>query len=153
MSEWSPHVTVATIVERDGRYLFVEEDIGGASVLNQPAGHWERGESLVEAAVRETLEETAWDVEPLALTGVYEYEPEGLGYTFIRFAYLARPLRHHPGQPLDAGIRRALWLSPDELAGEAHRHRSPMVGRCLADALAGQRYPLALVQHLGEPVS
>lgn len=150
MSDWNPHVTVATIVERDGRYLFVEEDIGGATVLNQPAGHWERGESLVEAAVRETLEETAWTVAVEALVGIYEYEPPGLGYTFIRFAYLARPLRHDAGRALDVGIHRALWLTPAELDAEAHRHRSPMVAQCLTDARAGQHYPLSLVRHLDD---
>jgi ADP-ribose pyrophosphatase YjhB (NUDIX family) len=148
MSQWSPHVTVATIVERDGRYLLVEEHAGGACVLNQPAGHWEQGETLVEAAIRETLEETGWEVEPTHLIGIYEFEPEGLGYTFIRFAYLALPLKHHPERQLDDGIVRALWLSEAELAEQLGRHRSPMVAQCVADARRGQRYPLDFVQHL-----
>jgi len=145
-------VTVAAIVARDGsrdrEFLFVEEHVGGRTVLNQPAGHWEAGETLLEAVVRETLEETAWDVEPTALLGVYEYEPPELGYGFLRFAYLARPLRHHPGRKLDPGIDRAVWLTPDELRREAARHRSPMVQRCVDDTLAGRQHPLALIGHL-----
>jgi 8-oxo-dGTP pyrophosphatase MutT (NUDIX family) len=142
------HVTVAAVVVRDGKFLLVEEGVGGRSVLNQPAGHWEAGETLFEAVVRETLEETGWDVEPTALLGVYEYEPPELGYGFLRFAYLAQPLRHHPDRPLDPGISRALWLTPDELRREAARHRSPMVQRCADDALAGRQHPLALIGHL-----
>src|SRR5512134_3016614 len=117
------HVTVAAIVARDGKFLFVEESVGGRTVLNQPAGHWEAGETLLEAVVRETLEETGWDVEPTALLGVYEFEPPELGYGFLRFAYLARPLHHHSGRALDPGIARAVWLSPDELRREHERHR------------------------------
>ncbi len=141
-------MTVAAIVARDGKFLFVEESISGRTVLNQPAGHWEAGESLLEAVKRETLEETGWEVEPTALLGIYEFEPPELGYGFLRFAYLARPTRHHPDRPLDPGISRALWLTPDELRREQSRHRSPMVLRCVEDALAGQQHPLALIGHL-----
>ena len=142
------HVTVAAIVARDGKFLLVEEQVSGASVLNQPAGHWEAGETLVEAMVREALEETAWDVEPLSMLGVYEYQPQDLPYTFLRFAYNARAVRHHPQRPLDPGIVRALWLTPEELAREAKRHRSPMVMRCVEDALAGRAYPMGVAAHL-----
>ena len=142
------HVTVAAIVARDGRFLFVEEHVGGRTVLNQPAGHWEAGESLLEAVKREALEETGWEVEPTALLGVYEFEPPELGYGFLRFAYLAEPRRHHPERPLDPGIERAVWLTPDELRRESSRHRSPMVLRCVEDALAGHSHPLSLIGHL-----
>jgi 8-oxo-dGTP pyrophosphatase MutT (NUDIX family) len=142
------HVTVAAVVARDGKFLFVEESVGGRTVLNQPAGHWEAGETLLEAVVRETLEETGWDVEPTALLGVYEFEPPELGYGFLRFAYLARPLRHHSDRPLDPGIARALWLTSEELRAERARHRSPMVQRCVDDALAGVSHPLSLIGHL-----
>jgi 8-oxo-dGTP pyrophosphatase MutT (NUDIX family) len=138
------HVTVAAIVARDGRFLFVEERIGARTVLNQPAGHWEAGETLVEAAVRETLEEAAWEIEPTALLGTYTYEPADLPYGFLRFAFLAAPRRHHAGRALDPGIVRAVWLTPDELRADAARHRSPMVLRCVEDALAGHSYPLSL---------
>jgi 8-oxo-dGTP pyrophosphatase MutT (NUDIX family) len=142
------HIVVATVVEREGRFLFVEERIAGASVLNQPAGHWEEGESLFEAAVRETLEETAWDVELTAMLGLYEFKPAELGYGFLRLAFLATALRHHPDRPLDDGIERAVWLRPDELRAAAGRHRSPMVQACVDDALAGIRLPLSTVRHL-----
>ena len=146
------HVTVAAVVARDGpsgkEFLFVEESVGGRTVLNQPAGHWEAGETLLEAVKRETLEETGWDVEPTALLGVYEFEPPELGYGFLRFAYLARPLKHHADRKLDPGIERAVWLSPEELRHEHARHRSPMVQRCVEDALAGKCHPLSLIGHL-----
>ena len=142
------HVTVAAVVTRDGKFLFVEEHIGGRTVLNQPAGHWEAGETLLDAVKRETLEETGWDVEPTALLGVYEYEPPELGYGFLRFAYLARPLKHHAGRKLDPGIERAVWLTADELRRESARHRSPMVQRCVDDALASRHHPLSLIGHL-----
>lgn len=141
-------MTVACVVERDGRYLLVEETINGGLVLNQPSGHWEAGETLVEGAIRETLEESAWDVAPTALLGVYEYKPEDLDYGFLRFAFVADPLRHHAHRPLDSGIARAVWMTPDEVRAEAARHRSPMVLRCIEDHLAGQRFPLDLLAHL-----
>jgi 8-oxo-dGTP pyrophosphatase MutT (NUDIX family) len=142
------HVTVAAVVEREGCFLLVEERVAGASVLNQPAGHGDEGESLFDAAVRETLEESAWEVELTALVGIYSFRPPELDYGFLRFAFAARALRHHPQRPLDAGIERALWLSDAEIAAAAARHRSPMVQRCIDDFRAGRRFPLSLVDHL-----
>lgn len=143
------HVTVATVVRRGEEFLFVEEEAAdGRLVLNQPAGHWEAGETLAQAAIRETLEETGWDVALSALLGVYEHQPDDLPYGFLRFAFLADPVRHHPGRALDTGIRRALWLDGATLTREVARHRSPMVQRCVDDARAGHRYPLGLAQHL-----
>lgn len=142
------HVTVAAVVERQGRFLLVEEQVGTETVLNQPAGHWEAGETLVQAMVRETLEETGWDVQPVALLGVYEFQPPGLDHGFLRFAFLAEALRERANQPLDHGIVRALWLTPDELRARAARHRSPMVQRCVDDARAGHRLPLDTLAHL-----
>ena len=144
------HVTVATVVERDGKFLFVEETIDGRTVLNQPAGHWDPGETLAQGAVRETLEETGWDVELSALLGVYEYEPGDLDHGFLRFAYAGKALRHHPDRKLDEGIVRAVWLTPAELRRERKRHRSPMVERCVEDFARGLRYPLDFVAHLAE---
>ena len=146
-ADWMPHVVVACVVERDGRFLLVEERIAGELVLNQPAGHWEPGETLVEAAVRETLEESGWDVQPTHLLGVYEWQPETLPYPFVRFAYVATALRHHPDRVLDTGIERAVWMTPDEIDASAARLRSPSVRACVADYLAGKRYPLTLIQH------
>lgn len=142
---WPPHLVVATLVEREGRFLCVEERIGDARVLNQPAGHWEPGESLAQAACRETLEETAWHVELTGFLGIYQHEPPELGYGFLRFAFLARALCEAPDRRLDAGIERALWLTPQALRAERARHRSPMVMRCVDDACAGRRYPLDVI--------
>jgi 8-oxo-dGTP pyrophosphatase MutT (NUDIX family) len=144
----SAHITVATIVEREGRFLFVEERIGGGCVINQPAGHWDEGETLPAAALRETLEETAWEVELEALVGIYDFRPADLDYGFLRFAFAARPLREQRGRPLDAGIERAVWLTRDELVAASDRHRSPMVLRCVDDWLAGRRLPLDVLTHL-----
>lgn len=145
---WSPHVVVACIVEREGRFLIVEENIHGASMQNQPAGHWEQGETLIAGAIRETLEETGWDVEPTAVLGIYHYDPADLDYGFLRIAFVADALRERPGHPLDEGIERAVWLTRDEVVASRARHRSPMVLRCIDDYLAGQRYPLSMIAHL-----
>lgn len=141
------HITVATLVERDGRFLCVEERVGGQLVLNQPAGHWDEGETLFQGAIRETLEETAWQVELTGLIGVYEYRPPELDYGFLRFAFSARPLRHWPERALDAGIERAVWLTREEVLAHPH-HRSPMVLRGINDARSGRCLPLDLIAHL-----
>ncbi len=145
---WSAHVVVACVVERDGKFLLVEEDVGGARVINQPAGHWEANETLVEAARREALEESGWDVEPTEVLGIYEFKPEELDYTFLRIAFVAKAVKHHPERPLDTGIADAIWLTREELVARSHQHRGPAVIRCVDDYLGGQRYPLSLVQHL-----
>lgn len=147
---WSPHVVVACVVERDGQFLIVEERIaeGGALLLNQPAGHWEQGETLIQGAVRETLEETGWDVRPNHVLGLYHYDPADLDYGFLRVAFVAEALGERAGYQLDTGIERALWLTRDELAAQSARHRSPMLLRCVDDYLDGKRYPLELIAHL-----
>ena len=126
----------------------VEEHAGGRLVLNQPAGHLEPDESLVEAALRETLEETAWDVRLTAFVGAYQWKAPETGRHYLRFAFAAEPVTHHPDRALDEGITRALWLTPGELQAEAARHRSPLVWRSASDFLAGRRQPLELLQHL-----
>ncbi len=144
---WAPRVTVATVVVDEGRLLLVEERIDGELVLNQPAGHLEPGESLAEAALRETREETGWEVELTAFIGTYQWTaPDGT--PFLRFSYAARPLRHDPLRPLDTGIERALWLLPGELLAARQRLRSPLVWQVVADFLAGQRHPLSLVKQV-----
>ncbi|SFF32379.1 ADP-ribose pyrophosphatase YjhB, NUDIX family [Fontimonas thermophila] len=145
---WSPHVVVACIVEREGRFLVVEEEVSGRVLLNQPAGHWEQHETLIAAARRETLEETRWEVEPLAVLGLYHFDPPDLDYGFLRIAFVARALRERPELTLDSGILRPLWLTRAELLASCERHRSPMVLRCVDDYLAGRRYPLDLIAHL-----
>lgn len=145
---WTPHLTVSVLVEKDGRFLMVEERVNAVPVINQPSGHWERGETLFEGAVRETLEETCWEVELGALLGVYEYEPPDLGYSFVRFMFVGRALRERADLPLDDGILRAMWMSEGEIRQQRDRHRSPMVLQAIEDYRAGQRFPLALVRHL-----
>lgn len=140
-----PRVTVGCVVEQDGRYLLVEELIGGRLVLNQPAGHLDPGESLIDAARRETLEETGYSVEPEALVGVYQLDVRQRH--FVRFSFAARVTGHDPQRELDVGIRRALWLSRDEIAGRRNL-RSAMVLRSIDDYRIGRRIPLDLFSHL-----
>lgn len=142
---WKPNVTVAAVVERDGRFLLVEEDTSRGRLFNQPAGHLDPGESLIEAVRRETLEETAHDFEPTHLVGVYQYQSAAEGVTYLRFAFTGRITSHDPKRALDHGIVRAVWLAPEEIRREATRHRSPLVLRCIEDYLAGARHPLALL--------
>ena len=150
---WQPDVTVATVVAAGGRLLLVEETVGGKCVLNQPAGHLEPDESLLEAARRETLEETGWDVRLTAFVGAYQWKaptgPDGReGRHFLRFAFAGEPVGHDPGRPLDDGIIQAIWLTPAELQSRSAEHRSPLVWQAAADFLAGQRHPLELLQAL-----
>ncbi len=144
---WKPNVTVAAIVERDGKFLLVEENTVVGLRLNQPAGHWENNETLVEAVVREALEETAYDVEPEALLGIYTTHNPASDITYLRFAYVCHITGHDPDRSLDNGIERAVWLTPEEIAAGTDIHRSPLVLRCVQDYLAGNRYPLELVTH------
>ena len=144
----NPEVTVAAVVVRDGRFLLVEERIQGRLVLNQPAGHLEDRETLIDAAVRETREETAWRFHPEALVGTYLWRNPSNGRSFLRFAFCGEVDDHQPQQPLDKGIVRALWLSPDELQAQPARLRSPLVMRCIEDFLQGRRLPLESVSSL-----
>ena len=145
---WQPHVVVAAVVEREGRYLVVEELINGELRLNQPAGHWDEGETLLEGVIRETLEEAAWDIRPTHFLGVYAWQPEGLPYPFVRFAFAADALRHYPDRALDTGILRAVWMSKQELEARRDIHRGPSVLQCIEDYEARRFFPLSVIQHL-----
>jgi len=146
---WKPNVTVAAILEQDGKFLLVEEHTSQGTLFNQPAGHLEPGESLLAAVVRETLEESAYEFEPQHLIGIYRWHSPASDTTYLRFAFTGHILAHHPHQALDEGVIRASWMAPEEIrAGQAH-HRSPLVLRCVEDYLSGKRYPLELLVHYG----
>jgi 8-oxo-dGTP pyrophosphatase MutT (NUDIX family) len=170
---WKPSVTVAAVMQRGDRFCLVEEEADGRLVYNQPAGHWEPGETLADACAREALEETAHAFRPTHLLGVYRWhyapQPRGTlpplpgplppgereseralrpdeGVTFLRFAFLGDVLEE-TGGPLDRGIRRVVWLTADEVRAVGARHRSPLVQACIDDCLGGRRYPLDLIRH------
>lgn len=150
---WQPDVTVATVVVRDGKLLCVEERVNGHVVINQPAGHLEPDESLVDAALRETSEETGWDVRLSAFIGAYQWKAPGQadgsgGRHYLRFAFAAEPVALDTARQLDEGIIRALWMTPAELMDATPRHRSPLVWRVVADYLAGRRHPLSMLQQM-----
>jgi 8-oxo-dGTP pyrophosphatase MutT (NUDIX family) len=146
--QFNPDITVACVIVRDGRFLLVEESVRSRRVLNQPAGHLEPGEGILEAAVREALEETGWMVQLQSFVGSYLWRAPETGKTYIRFAFAAEALSHDPARPLDTGILRCLWLSPAEIRAESDRLRSPLVLSAIDDYLAGQRAPLSLVRSI-----
>lgn len=142
------HLTVAAVIERNNRYLMVEELVSGQLVINQPAGHVEAGESLRTAVVREMLEETAWVFDPVAISGVYLWEHPDNGERFLRVVFCGSCRDHDPNRTLDEGIQRAVWLSRDDLVARSPQLRSPMVLRAIDDYHAGSRYPVNMFQHI-----
>lgn len=148
-TRWKPSVTVAAIIERDGRYLLVEEHTPEGIKLNNPAGHLDPGESPADGCARETLEETTHHFTPTALVGVYlsrfQRPATGEDITYLRFAFCGELGDVVPGRTLDHGIVRTLWMTPDEIRASAARHRSPLLLRCMEDHLAGRRLPLDAV--------
>lgn len=146
---WKPNVTVAALMERDGRFLLVEEETDDGVRFNQPAGHLDEGESLVAACSREALEETAHAFTPTELVGVYQWpRPQG-DITYLRFAFAGKVGARETARQLDTGILRAVWLTPAEIEACADRHRSPLVLQCVRDYLAGRRFPLDVIRHYG----
>ena len=152
-TRWKPSATVAAIIEQDCKFLLVEEQTPEGLKLNNPAGHLDEGESLVEGCAREALEETTHAFRPTALVGVYmsriqrpaQGEAEAEDITYMRFAFCGELGTAQSHRQLDTGIVRTLWLTPDEVRASVSRHRSPLVLRCMEDYLAGQRYPLSLI--------
>lgn len=144
---WKPHVTVAAVLELDGKFLLVEEETADGIRYNQPAGHLECGESLFDAVIRETQEETAYTFVPKNIIGIYHWHNEAKAITYLRFAYGGEITGHDPLGKLDEGIIAAHWLTLDEIRALAPRHRSPLILRCIEDWQAGKRYPLELVTH------
>mgnify|MGYP001627395630 FL=1 len=146
---WRPSVTVAAVIERDGRFLMIEEETSEGLRINNPAGHLDPGETPAEGCAREAMEETAWHFRPTHLLGVYisrfQRSTTGEDITYLRFAFTGELGEEVPGRALDHGIVRTLWMTPEELRATAERHRSPLVLRCLDDYLAGVRLPLSAV--------
>jgi phosphatase NudJ len=143
---WKPNVTVAAVMERDGRFLLVEEETAAGLRLNNPAGHLDPGETPMQGCAREALEESATVFTPTALIGVYisrfRRSRDGEDITYLRFAFAGEVGEHFPDQKLDEGIVRILWMTADEIRACPERHRSPLLLRCLEDYLAGRRLPL-----------
>ena len=153
---WKPSVTVAAVIAKDfggiQKFLLVEEETRDGLRLNNPAGHLDPGESPVQGCVRETMEETAFHFTPTGIVGVYmsrfeqvQADASVLDITYLRFAFCGELGAHIKGQPLDEGIVRTVWLTADEIRASSHRHRSPLLLRCMEDYLAGRRYPLDMV--------
>jgi 8-oxo-dGTP pyrophosphatase MutT (NUDIX family) len=144
---WKPNVTVAAIVENEGRYLLVEEQTSNGILFNQPAGHLEPDESIIQGAIRETLEETGYTLVPQWVLGIYRWHSHADNTIFLRFAFTGTVAAHDPGRALDAGILSAGWFDVDEIRKMTYCHRSPLVMRCIDDHLAGKRYPLEILTH------
>jgi len=140
-----PHITVAAVVPNDGRLLMVKERSAGQEVINQPAGHLENNETLLQAVIRETLEETRWQIRPQAVLGLYHYTSASNNITYVRVCFLAEPLEEDPTAPLDPDIIEPLWLTPDQIRQRGAQLRSPIVVSAVDDYLRGISYPLSLV--------
>lgn len=145
--QWKPNVTVAAVIENDGRFLMIEETSKGRLVINQPAGHLESGETFLEAVQREVLEETGWRFIPQGVTGIYLYPSPDNAITYLRICFHGECHDHQPDRPLDDGIVRALWMTREELTSEEPRWRSPMVMRCIDDYLSGHCFALDFLKH------
>jgi 8-oxo-dGTP pyrophosphatase MutT (NUDIX family) len=148
-SRWTPRVTVAAVIEREGKFLLIEEETALGLKLNNPAGHLEPGETPAQGCAREVLEEAAYDFVPTAVLGVYfarsRKNSTGEDQTYLRLAFCGELGAHHPGRPLDEGIVRTVWMTADEVRASSARHRSPLVLKCIEDYIAGVRLPLSAV--------
>lgn len=142
---WAPHVTVATIIERDNRYLMVYEEADGKEVYNQPAGHLDPDETLCQAAIREALEETGWAISLTGVVGVNLYTAPSNGVTYMRTTFIGEALSRDTGRKLDTGIIEAVWLTYEELVARKDQLRSPMTLQIIEDYRAGRRFPLEVV--------
>lgn len=145
---WKPNTTVAAVIEQHGKFLLVEEETAEGVRLNQPAGHLEDGETLLDAVAREAFEETAYHFTPEHLLGIYHWRHPNKEITYLRFAFTGTVTGHEPARKLDEGIIRAVWMTPEEIRDCRGMHRSPQVLLCIEHYLAGQRYPLSVITHL-----
>lgn len=149
LPRWKPHTTVAAIVERDGRYLLVEENTPDGLLLNNPAGHLDPGESIVDGVIREAREETTRDFQPTELVGIYLVPPpdgDPAAITWLRFAFAGTISEEVSGRMLDDGIVRTLWMTIEEIRASRDRHRSPVLLQCVEDHHAGRRFPLDVLR-------
>lgn len=146
--QFKPNTTVAAIIERNGQFLLVEETTDRGNRFNQPAGHLEDNENLIDAVIRETMEETAYEFTPNYLLGVYLWKHDLNDTTYLRFAFIGDVATHYPERALDTGIVRAVWMTIDEIREKASLMRSPQVLMCIEDYLAGKRYPLEVITNL-----
>jgi 8-oxo-dGTP pyrophosphatase MutT (NUDIX family) len=147
-AQFKPNTTVAAIIEQNGKFLLVEEVTDRGNRFNQPAGHLEDGESLIQAVIRETMEEAAYEFTPEALLGVYQWKHPHSETTYLRFAFIGKAGAHYPMQELDEGIIRTVWAGIDEIRDKARLMRSPQVITCVEDYLAGKRFPLDVITDL-----
>ncbi len=148
---WKPNVTVAAIIEQNGKYLLVEESPDGTDIrLNQPAGHLESGESILHACSREVLEETGYTFQPEALTGIYHWHAPFNNTTYLRFAFSGRITGFDPTRELDSEIIHATWFSLNQIRTNQASHRTPLVMQCIEDYLTGKSYPLAILTYYGQ---
>ncbi len=143
---WKPHVTVAAVIEKERRFLLVEEKIADDFLFNQPAGHLEEGEDLINAVKREVQEETAWKFDPEHVISIQLWRKNPDAASFLRVCFAGKVHEHDPEQPLDDGIIKTHWLNRDEVAEKYHALRSPLVLQSIDDYLAGQFYPLSLLK-------
>jgi 8-oxo-dGTP pyrophosphatase MutT (NUDIX family) len=146
--QFKPNTTVAAIIEQNGKFLLVEEETDRGNRYNQPAGHLEDGESLIQAVIRETMEEAAYEFTPEFLLGVYHWKHTHNDTTYLRFAFVGKAGVHYPMQELDDGIVQVVWMSIDEIRDKASLMRSPQVLTCIEDYLAGKGYPLQVITNL-----
>ena len=147
-SQWKPNATVAAIIEQNGKFLLVEEETDRGNRYNQPAGHLEDGETLLQAVIRETMEESAYEFKPETLLGVYHWKHDHNDTTYLRFAFIGKVGMHYPMQALDTGIVQAVWMSIDEIRDKAGLMRSEQVLSSIEDYLAGKSYPLEVITNL-----
>ncbi len=147
-AQFKPNTTVAAIVEQNGKFLLVEEETNRGNRFNQPAGHLEDGETLIQAVIRETMEEAAYEFTPEALLGVYHWKHPLNNTTYLRFAFIGKVGLHYPMQELDEGIVQTVWMDIDEIRDKKNLMRSPQVLTCFEDYLAGKRYPMEVITNL-----
>ncbi|NNF17754.1 MAG: NUDIX hydrolase [Gammaproteobacteria bacterium] len=147
----APELTVAALAEHQGKFLMIEERVNGVLVINQPAGHLENCETLVDAVARECFEESGWQFEATDLCSIFSWVHPRRNVTVVRFVFCGTALNHDPAARLDDGVLRALWMTPNEIFAQRARLRSPMVEQAVRDYLDGKRFPLDLVTHIDHP--